>query len=139
MVEPNAELLADERVQKITLCGQEWPVPRLGLEQNVEIYPLLARRLGLLNEVVQGRSTIDALTAEVLKDFASVVYWGLTRGHKISRAEFNALPIEVLELFTAAMVVGEQSGLFKRRGKANGVDGPLAVTTPGAPTPTPTG
>jgi hypothetical protein len=131
MVEPNKQLLADERIPRVTLAEQEWPIPRLATEQNVEIFPLLAPRLDLFMEVIKTQS-IAVVTAEVLRDFAGAVYWALTRAHTITRAEFNAMPIVAVEIMRAMHVVALQSGLFKRA-ETNGVHRPLAPTAASHP------
>lgn len=138
MTEPNAELLADDRIPRVTLAGKAWPVRRLALEQNNEVAPILMSRVALLN----GTATELAakLTTEVLNDFAHVVFWGLKRGHPdLTRAEFNDMEIDPFgELVPAFTTVMAQSSLFRpvRTGEATGPLAPAATISPiGSRTP----
>jgi hypothetical protein len=128
--EPNKELLADEMVPRITIAGMEWPVPRMAIEQNARITPILYRRLDVLNDFAMGKVSLAELSPDVTLDFATAVYFGLTRGHKgLTRAEFDDMPIEALEVLLAIHVIGRQTGMLKAdKSASNGVARPLVVT-----------
>jgi hypothetical protein len=136
MIEPNAKFLADDSVLRIKLAGKEWPVPALAIQQNAKVFPLIVRRLSVMDAVGKGAIEMDALTDEVIADFDSVVFWGLRRDHEsLTRAEFDDMPITVLELPPAAIAVGIASGMFRARTSVqNGVDRPLELAAPNPPT-----
>jgi hypothetical protein len=117
MTEPNAELL-DGRTPTIPLAGKEWPVPLLAPRQNRIVVPLIMRHAASLSALIKGgkislESLAKLLTTEVYDALAEVSYCALTRAHKISRDEFNDMPIETMDLIMAFFVVATQTGLIR--------------------------
>jgi hypothetical protein len=124
MTSPNQELLSDERIPTVTLAGLTWPIPKLAIKQNEIILPILLRRAPQLAALAAGQG---GMTTEFVHDCSTIVYWGLTRGHKgFTREEFDDMPIEVTEVLNAVTVVGQQTGLLKAR-EATGPLVPAAV------------
>jgi hypothetical protein len=131
MTEPNKELLSDERIPTATLAGQKWPVPKMAIRQCEVVVPLIVKRMA---DVAGGPA---GLTAEVIHDLATVVFWGLERGHKgLTREEFDEMPIDLTDLIDAMLVVSRQTGLLKPgKLEVNGTS-PLGQTVPLASSPT---
>ncbi|HXN32444.1 MAG TPA: hypothetical protein VN894_11300 [Polyangiaceae bacterium] len=128
MTEPNAKLLADESMARITLAGVEWPVPKLAIKQNAQIFPLV---MAYLKNPQAALSTFEGI-----QGLSTMAFVALQRAHEsLTRAEFDNMTITVDELVGAFQVVIAQSGL-RTKEKANGVPGPLAGTaeTPSPPT-----
>jgi hypothetical protein len=134
MTEPNAKALADETIPRITLAGVEWPIPKMAIKQNEQIFPIVVAYLRDQQSALASVAGIHGL--------ASVAFVALTRAHDgeqgrpgpITRAEFDDMTIEVGELTKAFHVVMQQSGL-RTQEKANGAPVPLAEgETPSPPT-----
>lgn len=129
---PNADLLADPAIPRIVLDGREWPVPRFGIQQNRIAYPLLAtivqplrRRVlaqvqamiaagGKAPEQIAARSVAVEVefTTEVIDAMAAIAFAALTRGHRITREQFDALPLQPMELYEAMGTCAVQSGMW---------------------------
>lgn len=138
MTEPNKKLLADSRIPRITLGEIEWPVPKLSLGQNEVVVPMLAKHFADAGEKTDGNAILRSLTGESIHFLATVSFIALQRGHAdITRDEFDDMPISYMDLVAAALVIAQQSGMFRSdRLTTNGVSGPLAVA---ATTSSPTG
>jgi hypothetical protein len=64
------------------------------------------------------------LEPAVFDIIADAIYWALTRAHpQLTRAQFDDLPIGMLEMIDAIGIVAQQTGMMKR---ADPSDGPLA-------------
>lgn len=113
---PNSELLADDSIPKATLAGQEWPMPKLTLEQLNVAVPILM-------------SDQTTYTPERMTNLGSVVFMTLLRGHpKLKREEFNQWPITFVELLDAVKVVSQQA-VMRSNKAVNGVAaGPLETS-----------
>ena len=133
MTEPNAVALGDPTVPRVTLAGVEWPVPKLAIKQNSQLWPMLP----LLRDLNATMSTPEGIIG-----LHTMVFIALTRAHDgeqgrpgpITRQEFDEMGIEYAELMSACLVVMAQSGLKAK--KSNGVAVPLAPTeaSPSLPT-----
>ena len=137
--EPNALLLSDESVPRVPLGGVAWPIPRLAQKQNKRVTPLIVKHRKALRKMNLGQDALDALTEEAIEELGTVVYVALTRGHPdMTRAEFDDMPIGVLEILAAFPVVAAQTGLFVwERTETNGVSAdPLVPAAASSPTGT---
>jgi hypothetical protein len=116
MTEPNKLLLADPRVPSIEFAGQKWPIPRLAVDQLAEVWSLVS---GSLAKVIAGgieKINLSTISAPLIKDMATAVYWGLRGGHPdLTREQFDAMASDVGELCAAMVVVAAQTGGFKVR------------------------
>jgi hypothetical protein len=123
MTEPNAELLADESVPRVTLAGKQWPLPKLSIKQNAIVLPILMARFERVNETIR--------TQDGISELATALFTALQRGHKsLTRDEFDEMAIDVPELMAAVPVVAQQTGMYsKGPATRNGVDRPLAPAT----------
>jgi hypothetical protein len=129
MVEPNQELLADERVPRVTLAGREWPVPKFAIAQNSVILPLLMEHFD--------RPELAYRSTDGIVRLGTVIFTALGRGHRgMTREQFDDMAIEIPEMAAAIRVIAQQTGLFKsEKESTNGVSLPL----PEALSTTPTG
>jgi hypothetical protein len=131
MTEPNAKLLADESVSRITIDGRAWPVPKLAIKQNKVILPLLTK-VGFGTSKILG--VLD--TAEGIDAYTTVVLVALQRAHEdLTREELEGMPMGGNDLILAVNVIANQTGMYRTK-KADEVTGPLVPT---AETPSPTG
>jgi hypothetical protein len=112
-------------IPTITLAGREWPVPVLAPRQNRIVVPAL---LELIPKILRARD--ESANAGETTSFAQlsryldtpaydrltdVVFAALTRAHPgHSRAEFDELPIDTLELIASVRVIALQAGLVRR-------------------------
>jgi hypothetical protein len=126
MTEPNQKLLDDPSVPRITLAGQEWPVPKFAIAQNAVILPILMAHFE--------HPDVALRTTEGILRLGTILFTALGRGHKdMTRADFDDMPIEVPEMAAAIPVIAQQTGMYKAT-KPNGVDRPLAPTPEALPT-----
>ncbi len=112
-------------VPMIVLAGREWPIPRLAPKQNRIVAPalleLIPRILRARDEFAAGDGSfaqmaryLDTASFDRLCDIAFVA---LTRAAPaLSRAEFDDMPIDTLELIAAVRVIARQAGLLGRVG-----------------------
>lgn len=118
-IEPNAALLEDADIPRITLAGREWPVPKLAIRQNAKVQPLLISVLPILGRL--SSEGLTAITEDVMTALATIAYWCLDRGHNepppkapaLTRAAFDEWPVTLPELIAAAGVAGRQTGLYR--------------------------
>ena len=122
-VVPNARLLADESIPRVTLAGVEWPIPPLSIKQLEIVTPLAMTRI---KSVAVGAE----MGQDVIHDLATIVFQGLSRGHKeLTREAFDDMEAGLVEIVEAAIVVAKQAGLTlaKSRSETNGVSRGEAV------------
>jgi hypothetical protein len=128
MTEPNQKLLEDPSVPRITLAGQQWPVPKFAIAQNAIILP----------ELMSHFEHTDATfkTTEGILKMGGLLFIALKRGHKdMTREEFDELGIDVPEMMAAVPVIAQQTGMYTpRKVEVNGVTDPLPLTSPTSPT-----
>jgi hypothetical protein len=137
MIEPNQKLLSDDRILRVKLAGVDWPIPKLSIMINEIVLPLFIKHKALLPGLAKGEMELAMSSRETIRDFSTVVYWGLTRGHEeLTRDEFDKMPLEINEVFLAAILVWGQTGMIVTQEKAgvNGVSRPLAVEATSSPT-----
>jgi hypothetical protein len=131
-VVPNAKLLEDETIPRITLAGKEWPVPKLAIAQNIVIFPIIVRRC-LKDSAIDIETLRAAIsTEEGLRDVTKAIFVALQRGHEgLRQAEFDQWPIAIQELMPAFLTVAIQTSIYGKQ-ETNGVaaHGPLATTAP---------
>jgi len=88
----------------VTLAGQVWPIPLLAVRQNRIVVPALRTLLAL---------DLTRISPEEVDLLADALYAGLTRGHPdLTRAEFDDMPITMLEMFRSIEVLAAQTGLY---------------------------
>lgn len=134
-IQPNETLLDSQSTPRVTLAGKAWPVPKLGIAQNIVVGPIVARRMKQL-ATISGAASLDVLSEDMIQDLAMAAFQALRRGHgDLRRAEFDEMPIDIMELVTALPVIAQQTGLY-RAAKA-GESAPLAQTAATSPTGTP--
>lgn len=80
-----------------------------------------------------------ALEPEFFDTICDALYWALTRAHpQLTRAQFDDMPIGVLEMIDAIGMVAQQTGMMKRVDPSAGpLAGPGATPSPSSPTSTP--
>jgi hypothetical protein len=107
------------------LAGRDWPVPVLAPRQNRLVVPAL---LDLIPRIVRARDDVAAsgaggvfaqlaryLDTETYDRLSDIVFTALTRATPdLSRAEFDDMPIDTLELIAAVHIVARQAGLLKQ-------------------------
>jgi len=109
---PNADLLADEDIPRITMGGVTWPIPRLAIRQLEKVVPLIVEALPILGRI--GKEGLTPATGSVIHDLGTIVYLALERGHKgLTRDAFDDMAMTLEELLDAVPVVMRQSGLFR--------------------------
>lgn len=104
----------------VTLAGREWEVPRLAPKQNRIVVPALleliprilrAREESGANSFAQLASYLDLAAYDLL---TNLVYTALTRAEpNLTRAEFDDLPIDTLELIRAVRPIALAAGLIR--------------------------
>lgn len=112
---------AYEDTPKVTLAGQEFPIPLMAPRQNRILVPALMRMKNI---------TKDELTTEQYDDFVLIIATALTRAHPdTTRDDVLDMPITVAEMMLAIPVIAQQTGVVKM------VKSPLAVPPEGPPNP----
>lgn len=116
MTEPNQKWLSDESIPRVKLLGKQWPIPHMAIKQNNVIAPIIwarQERAKKHREIIEAGGTLT-VTEEMMVEMATVVYQGLTRGHKeFTRAEFDDWELDVFDMLTAVPIVLRQTGLLK--------------------------
>jgi hypothetical protein len=107
----------------IILAGRSWPVPRLAPRQNKIVVPVLLR---LIPRILRARD--EALAAQesdlgylgrlvdeaTYEQLATIAHTALTRARPdLTRAEFDDMSVETLELIGAVFVIARQAGLLR--------------------------
>jgi hypothetical protein len=140
--EPNKELLSDDTIPTIAINGKLWPVPKLAIQQNQFVLPLVLQTLPALAEKLKAGAPdgVHLMARPEYWDYvrgsATVVYWGLQRGHKgLTREEFDDWAVDILELTDAVNVVARQTSSM-RKPKA-GETVPTGEAVASSPTGTP--
>lgn len=105
----------------ITLAGREWAVPRLAPRQNRVVVPAL---LELVPKILRARDDAGAdnfaqlaryLDTKTYDCLTELVYTALTRGAPdLTRAEFDDLPIDTLEMIASVRTIADQAGMIQR-------------------------
>lgn len=123
---PNPNPPADSEF--ITLVGQQWPIPPLGIRQNRIVVPKLLALVKTLapmlaaSAVLKANPDVDpfaliqhfALSEEQMDMLGDVVYIALTRAHRtLSRDDFLDMPVGLKELAMAFPVIMKQCGFLK--------------------------
>lgn len=149
MTEPNKELLSDDTIPTISINGKVWPVPKLAIEQLAHVLPLVlgtlpkiaAKLRGIAESPGDGVGDGVHLAArpeywDYVKGSATVVYWGLQRGHKtLTREEFDDWAVDLLDLTEATNVVARQTSSTRKAKQGETV--PTGEALPSSPTGTP--
>ena len=106
---PNKTCLAD--TPKITLAGQDWPIPKLTLRQNIDLQNAYA---SVGDRIIRDGVRVTELTSEDLMKLADVVRIGLSRAHPtVNIDDVLALDTGASELVPALLVIMQQSGLWR--------------------------
>lgn len=105
-------------IPTIRLAGRDWPVPTLAPRQNRIVVPALfdlvpkIRRACNESGFAGFARHFDTAAFDALSEIA---FLALTRAHpEMSRAEFDDMPIDTLELLAAVRIIARQAGLFRR-------------------------
>jgi hypothetical protein len=107
----------------IVLAGREWAVPRLAPKQNRIVVPAL---LELIPRILRARAQADAageadqssqlaryLDTAFYDRLGDVVFTALTRAEPgLTRAAFDDMPVDTLEMLVAVRVIALQAGLL---------------------------
>lgn len=137
---PNQTLI-DAGAATISLDGKDWPVPKLSIKQNRFVVPAMLRVMPIIAEsVVIQKTTDDAgnvsekrvfdlpklaakLDEKAMDDLAGITWTALQKGHpKLTRAEFDDMPINMNELVSAIVIIGAQSGMLATKEKSKDGD-----------------
>jgi hypothetical protein len=104
---------------KVTLAGNEYPIPMLVPRQQRIVVPALMLLMKTMS--VNGKVDPTSLTTEQYDMLLDLVYVALTRGSPLlKRDDFLDMPTNMMELIVAMNVVAEQSGVMKRETTATG-------------------
>ena len=109
----------------IVLAGREWAIPRLAPKQNRIVVPAL---LELIPRILDARAQADAagetghisqlariLDTAFYDRLGDAVFTALTRAEPgFTRAQFDDMEIDTLELLVAVRVIALQAGLLKQ-------------------------
>lgn len=123
--EPNQKEI-DLGTPTITLAGKVWPVPFLPPRQQRTLVPAISRitkRFSKLGAVMKDGNVqiamLEELDESMMNDLYTMGYLALSKAHpQLLKAEFEELPISVIELINAIVPISQQTGLYS------------AVTTP---------
>jgi hypothetical protein len=138
-VTPNRELLDDERVPRVTLAGQQWPIPKMAPRQNEIIVPLILDHEEAVFAAAaqdEGGKVTFRPTTEMIHRMNTIVFHALQRGHReLTREEFDDMPIGLVEALDSIRTISRQTGSFRERVAtdpplANGGTTSAAVASP---------
>ena len=100
--------------RNITLGGQVYAVPHLPIRINKKAYPI-CRNLatsGLLDRCLKAEGRLDC-TEDEMADLAELAWLGASAADKsLTRAAFDDLPINPLELLSAFLDIRIQTGAW---------------------------
>lgn len=99
---------------KITVAGQQYPVPPLAPRQIRRIIPRITRLQSLLKN-----KGMDQMSEEDMDAAYECVYWALTRAHPdLEYKDFMDWPIPMRELRNAIPIIVEQTGIMDNKASA---------------------
>jgi hypothetical protein len=133
---PNQQLI-DLGTPTIMLAGQAWPIPLLSPKQlRVVLPPLLSiiPRIAASYSVIQvtnpetgqqePKSVADMVKLSELLDnggidsIYTIIFNSLLKGHpKLTKEEFEDMPIGTFEMIDSLMVIGRQTGVMRSASK----------------------
>lgn len=91
----------------ISLGGKDYPVPPLAIRQMRLVIPAMVRLKGL---------RIDTITEEQIGDLIEIVYQAVYPAQdKLTRDDFNNLPVSPLDLMKAMPVIATQTGMAPKK------------------------
>src|ERR1019366_2692290 len=105
-----------EDAPKVTLGGQDWPIPMLAAKQNRIIDPLILSLIPLFSTLQTDRvAGMGMLGTKEYDAFTEIAYQATKRARpEFTREQFLDLPIALPELIAAFPVLAQQTGIFKR-------------------------
>lgn len=87
----------------VSLGGKDYPVRPLAIRQMRVVIPAMVRLKGL---------RIEAITEAQIDDLASIAYHAVYPAQeKLTREDFDGLPVSPLELMQALPVIARQTGM----------------------------
>jgi len=104
-------------VPKISLGGEEWPVPFLSLGRNRKLQPLFNV---VASRILAGEVRVADLLPTDHEALVEMAYIALTQAHPtITREEMEEMPIGIHELVGALLTIMAQSKLFTQAAGAD--------------------
>jgi hypothetical protein len=105
-----------EDAPRVSVGGQEWPIPQLAAKQNRIIDPLILSLLPVFNEWQTDKAhALSMLGGPQYEALQEICYQAIRKARpELMRDQFLDLPVTLPELIAAFPVIAQQTGVFKR-------------------------